>query len=203
MEAARSDFTPLARRLPGRAPGPGVRGRGRGGGAGLLPGPGGAPASAASSTRSWCTASRSGGRPRTTARRRPQVRAARLLGWKGERGRVSYVMTRAGAGAARRRARARRSTTRTTSSASSCPSRAPSPTPGAGTPARGSAGYPSSGWRSRGQDRVFRSGGVRLASRVGGLEGGERRARLLDPAQRRIRPRSTSSRRAAKSWGTR
>ena len=26
----------------------------------------------------------------------PQVRAARLLGWKGERGRVSYVMTRAG-----------------------------------------------------------------------------------------------------------
>jgi DNA polymerase-2 len=27
----------------------------------------------------------------------PQVRAARLLGWKGERGRVSYVMTRAGA----------------------------------------------------------------------------------------------------------
>jgi len=27
----------------------------------------------------------------------PQVRAARLLGWKGERGRISYVMTRAGA----------------------------------------------------------------------------------------------------------
>ncbi len=75
----------------------------------------------------------------------PQVRAARLLGWTGERGRISYVMTRAGAEPVEARTRRAARLRGTTSSASSCPSPAPSPTRGAGTRARGSARRPQLG----------------------------------------------------------
>ena len=58
----------------------------------------------------------------------PQVRAARLLGWGSRRGRVSYVMTAAGAEPVEARSGAP-STTNTISSISSYRSRLPSPMP--------------------------------------------------------------------------
>jgi DNA polymerase-2 len=96
MEAVRSDFTPLARRFQVE-----LLSRAFGG-------------ASEAEVRDWCrdlAARLQRGELdaelvyRKSLRRpaeeygseTPQVRAARLLGWKGERGRVSYVMTRAGA----------------------------------------------------------------------------------------------------------
>lgn len=95
MEAARSDFTPLARRLQRELLALAFADAGE------------------AALRDFCqelVARLQGGELdeelvyRKSLRRAaedygaesPQVRAARLLGWKGERGRISYVMTRAG-----------------------------------------------------------------------------------------------------------
>ncbi|MBI5071079.1 MAG: DNA polymerase II [Deltaproteobacteria bacterium] len=96
MEAARSDFTPLARRFQVELLARAFAGAGE------------------AELQAWCrdlAARLQAGELdaelvyRKSLRRpaeeygseTPQVRAARLLGWKGERGRISYVMTRAGA----------------------------------------------------------------------------------------------------------
>ena len=102
MEAARSDFTPLARRFQVELLGL------------IFAGASGDRAALEAGLAGFCAATvaslrrgelddrllyrRSLRRPaRDYASETPQVRAARLLGWSSERGRISYLMTRAGA----------------------------------------------------------------------------------------------------------
>jgi DNA polymerase-2 len=95
MEAARSDFTPLARRLQVELLALAFAGAGE--------------AEVREHCRSLVARLQRGELDAELVYRRslrrpaeqygtesPQVRAARLLGWKGERGRIAYVMTRAG-----------------------------------------------------------------------------------------------------------
>ncbi|MBK9517973.1 MAG: DNA polymerase II [Anaeromyxobacter sp.] len=96
MEAARSDFTPLARRFQVELLARAFADAGE--------------AEVAGFCRDLVTRLQGGSLDAELVYRRslrrpaedygtesPQVRAARLLGWKGQRGRISYVMTRAGA----------------------------------------------------------------------------------------------------------